>query len=152
VTLVVRAAALETGCRTTGCGGRRWEGHLQQLVLRETASGNEATVAADALFVLIGARPHTGWLPREIARDRHGFLLTGEDIPADRSWPLERAPLTLETSLPGVLALGDVRYGSIKRVASAVGEGSVAIQLVHNLFDDERWHPDAEQRRTPVAT
>jgi thioredoxin reductase (NADPH) len=169
VTLVVRATSLEagmshylvrelratsnvevrTGTVVAGGGG---EGHLQQLVLREAASGNEATVAADALFVLIGARPHTGWLPREIARDRHGFLLTGEDIPADRSWPLERTPLALETSLPGVLALGDVRYGSIKRVASAVGEGSIAIQLVHNLFDDDRWHSGTEHRRTPVAT
>ncbi|MBV9918031.1 MAG: FAD-dependent oxidoreductase, partial [Solirubrobacterales bacterium] len=114
VTLVVRALSLEagmshylvrelratsnvevrTGTLVTGGGG---EGHLQQLVLRETASGDEATVPADALFVLIGARPHTEWLPHEIARDRRGFLLTGEDIPADWPWPLERAPLALET-------------------------------------------------------
>ncbi|MBV8956657.1 MAG: FAD-dependent oxidoreductase [Solirubrobacterales bacterium] len=167
VTLVVRALSLEagmshylvrelratsnvevrTGTLVTGGGG---EGHLQQLVLRETASGDEATVPADALFVLIGARPHTEWLPHEIARDRRGFLLTGEDIPADWPWPLERAPLALETSLPGVLALGDVRYGSTKRVASAVGEGSVAIQLVHHLFNEERLRSATEPRRASV--
>jgi thioredoxin reductase (NADPH) len=111
---------MRTGTAVVG-GGE--EGRLQELVLRETASGHEKAVAADALFVLIGARPHTGWLPREIASDRHGFLLTGEDIPDNHHWPIERPPVSLETSMPGVLAAGDVRHGSTKRVASAVGEG-----------------------------
>ena len=86
---------------------------------------------------MIGARPRNDWLPAEIARDPHGFLLTGADIPDDSGWPLERRPLALETSLPGVLAAGDVRHGSVKRVASAVGEGAIAVQLLHSLFEDE---------------
>ncbi len=97
----------------------------------------EETVAADALFVLIGAHPRTDWLPAEIARDEHGFLYTGDDLPADRREPfdqLDRLPAPLETSMPGVLAVGDVRHGSVKRVASAVGEGSIAVQLVHGLL------------------
>ena len=118
-----------------GGGG---EGRLQELVLREGAAGEETAVAADALFVLIGAHPHTDWLPREIARDPQGFLYTGEDVPDDHAWPLERPPLALETSMPGVLAAGDVRHASVKRVASAVGEGSIAVQLVHSLLADER--------------
>ena len=91
---------------------------------------------ATALFVLIGAEPHTDWLPDSIRRDRWGFVLTGSDLfeegrlPA--GWPLERPPMAFETSLPGVFAVGDVRHRSIKRVASAVGEGSVAIRLVHD--------------------
>jgi thioredoxin reductase (NADPH) len=123
---------VRTGTAVVGGGG---EGHLQDLVLRETATGEETTVAADALFVLIGARPQTEWLPAEIARDEYGFLLTGDDVAAD-DWPLERPPLSLETSMPGVLAAGDVRHASVKRVAAAVGEGSIAVQLVHRLVAD----------------
>ncbi len=114
------------------------EGRLQQLVLRNGATGEKETVAADALFVLIGARPQSEWLPAEIARDAHGFLLTGDDVEDGHDWPLGRRPLSLETSMPAVLAAGDVRHGSVKRVAAAVGEGSVAVQLVHRLFADER--------------
>ena len=157
VTLVVRAQSLgagmshylvreleqtpnvevRMGTHVAGGGG---DGHLEQLELREGATGNQETVEADGLFVLIGARPRTDWLPDDIARDRHGFLLTGEDLPDDPRWPLERAPSLLETSMPGVLAAGDVRHGSVKRVASAVGEGSIAIQLIHGLFAAERLH------------
>ena len=97
--------------------------------------------------MLIGARPHTDWLPAEIARDAHGFLLTGEELADDDGWPLERRPLSLETSMPGVLAAGDVRHASVKRVASAVGEGSIAVQLVHSLLADERLHPRRPGRR-----
>jgi thioredoxin reductase (NADPH) len=82
--------------------------------------------------VLIGARPQTEFLPQDVARDEYGFLRTGDDLSPDE-WPLERSPLALETSIPGVFAVGDVRHGSVKRVAAAVGEGSVAIQLVHRL-------------------
>ena len=155
VTLVVRAQSLEagmshylvrevdatpnldvrTGTVVVGGGG---DVHLQELVLRQNDTGEEDTVPADALFVLIGARPHTEWLPREIARDRGGFLLTGDELD---DWPLERRPALLETSMPGVLAAGDVRHASVKRVASAVGEGSIAVQLVQNLFASERRHP-----------
>jgi thioredoxin reductase (NADPH) len=102
-------------------------------VLREAGAQDEA-VAADGLFVLIGAHPHTGWLPEAIARDEDGFLYTGDDVRDADGWPLQRRPLALETSMPGVLAAGDIRHGSVKRVASAVGEGSVAVQLVHALL------------------
>jgi thioredoxin reductase (NADPH) len=108
-------------------------GHLQSLVLADTASGATRTVPADALFVLIGAQPRTDWLGDAVARDRWGFILTGPDLPAGTGhrWLPGRPPLPLETSLPGMFAAGDVRRGSVKRVASAVGEGAAAIPLVH---------------------
>jgi thioredoxin reductase (NADPH) len=108
------------------------ETRLEQLTLR-LAEGT-ITVPADALFLLIGARPHTGWLPPEIARDEQGYVLTDTDLErgdGPAQWGLERAPLVFETSVPGVFAVGDVRSRSVKRVASAVGEGSVVIQRVH---------------------
>jgi thioredoxin reductase (NADPH) len=107
-------------------------------VLRDHADGRMETVVADALFVMIGARPHTEWLPPTVERDEHGFVLTGSDIRNRDAWPLDRSPFLLETSMPGVFAAGDVRHGAVKRVASAVGEGSVAIQLLHKLFADEQ--------------
>jgi thioredoxin reductase (NADPH) len=117
------------------CSG---EGRLEHLVLKDSASGLTKTVTAAALFVLIGARPHTDWLPQEIERDEWGYVITGRDLLRDRRspqrWHLEHPPLLLETSMPGVFAVGDVRHGSIKRVASAVGEGSVAIKLVHEYL------------------
>ena len=125
---------VRTGTVVVGGGG---EGRLQQLVLRGSSTGEQETVAADALFVLIGAHPHTGWLPPQIARNAHGFLLTGQEFP-EENWPLQRRPYPLETSMPGVLAAGDVRHSSIKRVASAVGEGSIAIQVVQTLLANER--------------
>jgi thioredoxin reductase (NADPH) len=136
---------VRTGTTVVGGGG---EGHLQQLVLHD-GTGVDDSVAADALFVLIGARPQTDWLPPEIARDEYGFLLTGDDVPAE-SWPLERRPLSLETSMPGVLASGDVRHASVKRVAAAVGEGSIAVQLVHRLVAESHVQlaPAAETART----
>jgi thioredoxin reductase (NADPH) len=136
---------VRTGTTVVGGGG---EGHLQQLVLHD-GTGVDDSVAADALFVLIGARPQTDWLPPEIARDEYGFLLTGDDVPAE-SWPLERRPLSLETSMPGVLASGDVRHASVKRVAAAVGEGSIAVQLVHRLVAEGHVQlaPAAETART----
>jgi thioredoxin reductase (NADPH) len=123
---------IRTGTTIVGGGG---DAYLQQLVLREAATGEETTVAADALFVLIGAHPETEWVPAEIERNDHGFLLTGDDVEGD-DWPLERRRGSLETSMPGVLAAGDVRHGSVKRVAAAVGEGSIAVQLVQRLFAD----------------
>ncbi len=105
---------------------------LRQLTLEHIDSRERETVPADALFVMIGADPHTDWLPSEVARDDDGFLLTGPGIMGaelERPWPLERLPLGLETSLPGVFAAGDVRADSVKRVASAVGEGAVAVRL-----------------------
>jgi thioredoxin reductase (NADPH) len=113
----------------TGTGG----GHLQSLVLEHAASGARRAVPAEALFVLIGAQPRTEWLGEAIARDRWGFIRTGADLPSGTHArrPAGRPPLPLETSLPGVFAAGDVRRGSVKRVASAVGEGAATIPLVH---------------------
>jgi thioredoxin reductase (NADPH) len=108
-------------------------GHLEQLVL-EDSSGARETVPAAALFVLIGAEPRTAWLADVLERDERGFLLTGRHL--RDGWPLERQPLPQETSMPGVFAAGDVRHRSIKRVASAVGEGAIATQLVHSYFED----------------
>jgi thioredoxin reductase (NADPH) len=114
------------------------EGRLERLVLKDSASGLTETVPTVALFVLIGARPHTDWLPQEIERDQWGFIVTGQDLLHDglspQGWHLERLPLLLETSMPGVFAIGDVRHRSVKRVASAVGEGSIAIQMVHQYL------------------
>ncbi len=127
------APNVEIRASTTVVGGGG-DGHLHRLVLRDGA-GVDETVSADALFVMIGARPQTAWLPADVARDDYGFLLTGDDLPA-AGWPLERRPLSLETSMPGVLAAGDVRHASVKRVAAAVGEGSIAVQLVQRLVAD----------------
>jgi thioredoxin reductase (NADPH) len=107
------------------------DGSLETLTLKNAATGAEEVVPADAAFILIGAQPHTSWLPGEILRDRYGFVVTGV---ADGSWPLDRPPYLFESSMPGVFAVGDVRSGSVKRVASAAGEGSVAIQQVHQYL------------------
>ncbi len=141
------------GVEIVGGGG---DGHLEWLELKDRKSGVVATVPAAALFVLIGARPFTGWLPESVARDEWGYVLTGArcgiatcEAPADFAnvdAQLEepRPPLPLETSLSGVFAVGDVRQGSAKRVASAVGDGSVCIGLAHEFLS----LPHAE----PVAT
>jgi thioredoxin reductase (NADPH) len=120
---------------TEVCGGRG-DGSLEAVELRDCRTGETETVGAAALFVMIGAQPHTSWLPDTVCRDRWGYLLTGSDVPDD-DWPAERPRLMLETSLPGVFAVGDARRGSTKRVASAVGEGSVVIEQVHQLMGSE---------------
>ena len=111
-------------------------GHLESLVLADTASGARRSVPADALFVLIGSQPRTEWLGDSIARDQWGFILTGPDLlgGSGHRWHPSRPPLPLETSLPGMFAAGDVRQGSVKRVASAVGEGAATIPLVHRYL------------------
>jgi thioredoxin reductase (NADPH) len=119
-----------------GLGSWRLEG----LVLRRRDTAATEEVPAAALFVMIGAEPHTDWLAG-VERDDRGYILTGHDLlgpgglPA--GWPHRRPPLLLETSVPGVFAAGDVRHRSVKRVASAVGEGAVAVQLVHQYLDRE---------------
>jgi thioredoxin reductase (NADPH) len=158
VTLVVRARGLHASmseyliteisktanigirsCTEVIDGGGR--GSLETLTLRDNTKGTTDVLPASALFLMIGAQPRTQWLEGSVDRDDRGFILTGRDLfragkpPA--GWPLERPPHLLETSVPGVFAAGDVRHGSIKRVASAVGEGAIAIQLVHDYLRAE---------------
>lgn len=118
------------------------ETRLERLTLRDGKSGRTETVPAAAIFILVGAEPRTGWLPDAIKRDRWGYVLTGNDLrrnhrTAASCWPLERPPMLLETSMPGVFAVGDVRHASVKRVASAVGEGSISIRMVHEYLVDQ---------------
>ena len=119
------------------------EGRLDAVVAEDTSTGERHELDARALFVFIGAEPHTGWLGGAIALDAKGFVLTGRDA---APYAEEGQPLPLETSRPGILAVGDVRSGSIKRVASAVGEGSMAVRLVHEHLAN-RYRADAQASR-----
>ena len=118
-----------------GAGGE----HLETLILRNNASGDAETVQASWLFVFIGAAPRTDWLDGRLDRDSRGFVLTGPDLVVDghrpAGWTLERDPYHLEASVPGVFVAGDVRADSVKRVASAVGEGAMAVTLVHRYLE-----------------
>jgi thioredoxin reductase (NADPH) len=126
-------------------------GWLESLTLVDDLGGTTSVVPADALFALIGAQPHTGWLPPAIARDAYGFVVTGADLTHDGrldDWLLPRSPRTYETSVPGVFAVGDVRSRSMKRVASAVGEGSGAIKEIHHYLESQaKW---SALRRSPT--
>jgi len=112
------------------------DGRLEQLKVR--CNQQDRTVPATGLFIFIGAEPATDWLPGEIMRDPRGFVLSGPDLRVDgklpRLWKEDREPYLLESSLPGVFVAGDVRHGSVKRVASAVGEGSIAVQFMHQYL------------------
>jgi thioredoxin reductase (NADPH) len=158
VTLVVRGSSLAAGMseylvrqveatdnievrletEVVGGGG---DGRLDHLVLRDRTSGREEEVEARGLFLMIGAQPLTEWLPAEVERDDRGFILTGADVSDGHAWPADRDRLLLETSMPGVFAAGDVRHDAVKRVASAVGEGSIAIQLLHQVLGAEVREP-----------
>jgi thioredoxin reductase (NADPH) len=120
---------IEVRLRTRVVDGRG-DHRLEAVVVEEARTGRREDLRAAATFVLIGAEPHTGWLGESLQRDAAGYVATGHDVTPD-GWPLGRPPLLLETSVPGVFAAGDVRQGSVKRVAAAVGEGSVAIGAVH---------------------
>jgi len=114
------------------------QNHLEGITVECRRTGSRETVEATALFVFIGAQPRTDWLDGVVERDKYGFIMTGPDLMRDgkppKSWTLERDPGLLETSVPGIFAVGDVRHGSVKRVASGVGEGSIAIQFVHQYL------------------
>jgi thioredoxin reductase (NADPH) len=153
VVLVVRGAALEASMSQylvsrvletpnidvrlrTEIVGARGDGHLEALTLADRGVGTEEEVETSWLFVFIGAAPRTDWLGDTVSRDGRGFVLTGPDLPPGPTigWPLERGPYALETSVPGVFAAGDVRLDSMKRVASAVGEGAMSVYLVHRYL------------------
>jgi thioredoxin reductase (NADPH) len=118
------------------------EERLEGITILDAARGEKETVETHSLFIFIGALPHTEWLEGVVARDGHGFILTGPDLartigdghrPA--GWPLERDPFWLESSAPGIFAAGDVRHGSVKRVAAGVGEGATAVQFIHEYLN-----------------
>jgi thioredoxin reductase (NADPH) len=130
---ITSAANITVRCATE-VGAAEGDAHLERLTLVERGSGQREEVEASWLFVFIGASPRTDWLG-EVARDPHGFVLTGPEVAtSDAPWSLARAPFALETSMPGVFAAGDVRQESMKRVASAVGEGAMSIYLVHRYL------------------
>jgi thioredoxin reductase (NADPH) len=132
VTQIEAAPSIDVRLHTRLVDGRG-ESRLQGLTLEDTQTGRREEAPAAAVFILIGAEPHTDWLRDAVQLDDHGFVLTGTDVPAE-AWPLARAPLPFESSLPGVFAVGDVRHGSVKRVAGAVGEGSVVVGSVHRYL------------------
>jgi thioredoxin reductase (NADPH) len=155
VTIVVRAASLEASMsyyliqQIAGIDNIRIRtrsevveasgtDHLEQLTLRDSDTGETETIDAGWLFIFAGATPHTEWLEGVVVRDDHGFVLAGPDLSVEGrppGWTLERAPHHLETSVPGVFVAGDARAESAKRVASAVGEGAMAVMFVHRYLE-----------------
>jgi thioredoxin reductase (NADPH) len=132
----VENITVRTCTEVIGAGG---DGHLEQLTLRNTADGGTEIVDAQMLFLFIGAAPLTDWLDGTVVRDDHGFVVAGPDLSVGgqkpSGWQLDRAPYHLETSIPGVFVAGDARAESAKRVASAVGEGAMAVMLVHRYLE-----------------
>ena len=114
------------------------EDHLERLMIKNSKTGDEETASARSLFIFIGAAPKTEWLDGVVERDERGFILSGPDLIRDgkrpKNWTEDRDPYLLETSVPGIFVAGDVRYGSVKRVASGVGEGSIAVQFIHRYL------------------
>jgi thioredoxin reductase (NADPH) len=133
VSRILAAPNVEVRLRTEVVAARG-DGHLEAITLCDSGAGRVEEVETSWVFVFIGAAPHTDWLGDAVARDGHGFVLTGPDLPSDIGWPLDRGPFALETSVPGVFAAGDVRRDSMKRVASAVGEGAMSVYLVHRYL------------------
>jgi thioredoxin reductase (NADPH) len=129
-------------CLETEVAAVMGNGHLEQITLVDRRTGAEETRPAVALFIFTGAEPQTDWLADLVQRDRYGFILTGPQLldggKTPKGWPLVRTPYLLESSVPGIFAVGDVRSQSVKRVASAVGEGSIAVQFVHQYLSEGR--------------
>lgn len=127
---------VKTSTRVVAVQGRQ---HLESITIVNDQTREETTLPANSLFIFIGAEPHTGWLKGVVKSDEKGFILTGPDLMHEKQpsegWPLDRTPFFLETSVPGIFAAGDVRHGSIKRVASSVGEGAMAVQFIHRYLD-----------------
>ena len=157
VTLVVRGESLERGMSDylvqrirnapnidvrlgAEVAGAEGSPLMERLAIRDNASDVVDIIPAKILLVLIGAMPHTDWLANAVQRDAKGFIVTGHDVDL-RNWHVDRAPMGFETSVPGIFAAGDVRLGSMKRVASAVGEGAGAVQNVHQYIEDTRLAP-----------
>jgi thioredoxin reductase (NADPH) len=115
------------------------DGRLEWIQLRDRATGEENRVETGGVFLFIGAVPHSDFLEGVVARNPRGFVLTGADLRVDgewpETWPLERDPMPMETSVPGIFAAGDVREGAVRRVASAVGQGAIAVSLVHRYLE-----------------
>jgi thioredoxin reductase (NADPH) len=133
---ILAAPTIEVRCESEVMTARG-DGHLESLTLRARDTGATEEVAASWLFVFIGASPRTEWLGDQVLRDAQGFVRTGPELVTSQptlDWPIARAPYALETSVPGVFAAGDVRLDSMKRVASAVGEGAMAVYLVHRYL------------------
>jgi thioredoxin reductase (NADPH) len=130
---ILTAPNVEVRLRTEVVAARG-DGHLEAISLCDRGAGTVEEVETGWVFVFIGAAPRTDWLGDAVSRDDRGFVLTGPDLPADDGWPLARGPFALETSVPGVFAAGDVRRDSMKRVASAVGEGAMSVYLVHRYL------------------
>jgi thioredoxin reductase (NADPH) len=111
---------------------------LETITVTNLVTREQQTVPAAGLFIYIGAEPHTEWLDKIIQRDAHGFILTGPDLVQNelhtQGWSVDRQPFLLETNIPGIFAAGDIRHGSIKRIAAGVGEGSTSIQLIHQYL------------------
>src|SRR5712691_3497980 len=121
--------------------GVKGENRLEAIIVNDVIRGEKQTVPTEGLFIFIGAQPHTDWLSGNVARDTNGFILTGPDLMMGdghnyrpKGWNLDRQPFLLETNIPGIFAAGDVRSGSLKRLASGVGEGSIAVQFVHQYL------------------
>jgi thioredoxin reductase (NADPH) len=124
----------------TEIAGLHGDGHLEEVTVQDRGAGRDARERIRHVFVMMGARPNTGWLDGCVVVDAKGFIKTGSDLTPDdlaaAEWPLTRQPHLLETSLPGVFAVGDVRAGNVKRVASAVGEGSIAVSFIHQVLKE----------------
>jgi thioredoxin reductase (NADPH) len=130
-------AAVKVHLNTDVVGGGG-DGKLEYVVIHDRRTGEDEQLTLESLFVMIGARPRTDWLPHDVQRDEDGFLVTGAESAASSFWELDRPPQPHETTVPGVFAIGDVRRGSVKRVASAVGEGSVVVSEVHQFLSPSR--------------
>ncbi|QDV38928.1 FAD-dependent oxidoreductase [Tautonia plasticadhaerens] len=135
---------LRTCTEISGLGGDR---HLESVTWRHRDTGEQEARPIRHVFLMIGAAPNSGWLPGCLTLDAKGFVRVGGHVGPDDGWPLERPPHILESSRPGIFAVGDIRADSVKRVASAVGEGSIAVQFIHRVLDEFRSRPPAPPLR-----